>query len=249
MSFSDEILAAYVDGELDPAARAEIEEAARRDPSIGQRIDRHRDLRGRLQSAYAAELEEPVPDRLLAALRKPARAAAARSSAAAAHRRYSLAAGVLIAAGLGFFSWRHHHPASIESVNGALIARGALAAGLSDQLSGAGTSGAGTSGSGVRIGLSFVAKSGKYCRTFFFSTDAGLACRDSGQWEIRALTKLAPSEGADARFRTAGSDIPANVLEAAEREMAGAPLDRAGEMAARGRNWSNPPPPPPPSPP
>ena len=87
---------------------------------------------GRLQSAYAAELEEPVPDRLLAALRKPARAAAARSSAAAAHRRYSLAAGVLIAAGLGFFSWRHHHPASIESVNGALIARGALAAGLSD---------------------------------------------------------------------------------------------------------------------
>lgn len=250
MSFSDETLAAYVDGELDPAAGAEIEEAARRDPSIGARLEQYRALRRRLRAAYAVELEEPVPDRLLAALRSPApdgssvldlrtaRAAKKHRNAATARRRYSLAASVLIAVGVGFFSWHHFHSSAIERVNGTLFARGALAAGLSDQLSGAGTFGA-----GVRIGLSFVAKSGRYCRTFAFAADAGLACSDAGRWEILVLAKPATSEVASSGFRTASSAIPVTVLEAAEREMSGEPLDRAGEMSARRRHWSNPPPP------
>jgi len=256
MSFSDETLAAYVDGELDPAACAEIEEAVRRDPSIAQRIARHRSLRNQLQAAYADELNEPVPDRLLAALRTPAprpspavadlqtAQKSARGTAVASRWRYSLAASVLIAVGAGFLAWRHSLPASMENVDGTLIARGALATGLSDQLSGPTLSGptpsgSGPSGSTVRIGLSFVAKSGNYCRTFSLSTDAGLACRRAGRWEILALEKGVSAEGAGSGFRTASSAMPAKVLEAVERQMAGEPLDRAGEIAARGNGWNN----------
>jgi hypothetical protein len=146
---------------------------------------------------------------------------------------------VLIAVGAGFLAWRYSHPASMGNVEGTLIARGALATGLSDQLSGPAPSGSGPSGSTVRIGLSFVAKSGNYCRTFSLSTDAGLACRRAGRWEILALEKGVSAEDAGSGFRTASSAMPAKVLEAVERQMAGEPLDRAGEIAARGNGWNN----------
>ena len=255
MNFSDDTLAAYVDGELDSAVRADIEEAVRSDPAVEQRIARYRALRNQLQAAYAAELEEPVPDRLMAALREPetrgspavadleaARAAKARKAAprnaAAARWRFSLAASVLIAVGAGVLTWRHTHTVTMENVHGTWVAQGSLAAGLSDQLSGDGAS-----GSPVRVGFSFVAKSGNYCRTFSLSTDAGLACRRGNRWEILALTKQDSAEPADAQFRNAGSALSAKVLAAVEQQIAGEPLDRAGELAARGKHWSNPAPP------
>jgi hypothetical protein len=239
MNVSDDTLAAYVDGELDSAARADIEEAGRTDPSIEQRIARYRALRNQLQAAYAAELDEPVPDRLMATLREPeTRGSPAVAGLRAARWRYSLAASVLIAIGAGFLAWRHTHTAPTEEVNGTLVAQGVLAAGLSDQLSGDSTP-----GSPVRIGLSFMAKSGNYCRTFSLSSDAGLACRHAGRWEILALAKRGPMESPDSQFRTAGSAMSGEVREAVERQIAGEPLDRAGELAARGRNWSGTPPP------
>lgn len=256
MTFSDETLAAYADGELDRAACAEIEEAAHDDPSIAQRIGQYRALRAQLQSAYTAELQEPVPDRLLAALRGPlpsapsgaspavadlqaARAAKSRTSlrgtAAATRWRYSLAAGLLLAV-VGLFAWRQNRP-WVETGNGTLVAQGSLAAGLSDQLSGEPTS-----GSPLRIGLSFAAKSGDYCRTFFLAGNAGLACRHAGRWEILATTRQRSETGSDSQFRTAGSPLPAEVLEAVEGRITGEPLNRAGEIAARDNQWSRPPP-------
>ena len=60
---------AYVDGELDPAARTEVEAAMCNDPTIEKHIAQQRQLRAKIELAYAEELTEPVPDRLLAAAR------------------------------------------------------------------------------------------------------------------------------------------------------------------------------------
>jgi hypothetical protein len=240
MSFSDDILAAYVDGELDSAMCADIEEAIRRDPGIEQRVARYRALRSRLQAAYAAELEEPVPDRLMAAVRDPearSRRAAPRA-VAPARWRYALAASALIAAAAGVLTWRYTHTAMIENVDGTLVARSSLAEGLSDQLAGDRVT-----GGPVRIGLSFLAKSGSYCRTFSLPADAGLACRRTGRWEILALEKQAAPDPGDTQFRTAGSAMPRKVLDAVEQQIDGEPLDRAGELAARGKHWGSTPPP------
>src|SRR5579859_449852 len=69
MIFSDEILMAYADGELDAATRAAVEAAAAADPQLAQRIAQHRSLRASLRAAFDPVLTEPVPERLLAAAR------------------------------------------------------------------------------------------------------------------------------------------------------------------------------------
>src|SRR5580704_14683030 len=69
MTISDETLMAYADGELDAAARAEVESAMREDPQIEARVAAHRALRRKVQAAYSAELSQDIPERLLAAAR------------------------------------------------------------------------------------------------------------------------------------------------------------------------------------
>jgi hypothetical protein len=253
MSISEETLMAYADGELNPAARAQVEAAMRDDPQIEKRVAEHRELRAKIQSAYAADLAEPVPDRLVAAVRKSAPAAEsnivdledARVAAAAkppskTHTLQwrpvaSMAASLLIGVGVGFLAWRHSDSIMTQNTQGALIAGGSLARGLSSQLSGEHSPGA-----AVEIGLSFVAKSGDYCRTFTMLGDAssaGLACRHAGNWEIRVLARPGAAGAGASEYRTASSALSPAILGAVEQQIAGEPLDRAAEMAARRQGW------------
>jgi hypothetical protein len=242
MSVSTETLMAYADGELDAAARAEVEEAMRDDPSIAERIAQFRRQRAKLEAAYAAELEEPVPERLLAVLRAPgpvstvvdlerARGTARRRPRRVAQRYLiAAAASILIAVTAGLFAWQRS--IVIRHVGDTRLAAGALASGLSDQLSG-------DAGSGkVRVGLSFLSKSGEYCRTFDVagaSPSAGLACRHDDEWVVRALAR--PQSAEAGAYRTAGTTLPPEILKAVQDEIAAEPLDRAGEIAARGARW------------
>jgi hypothetical protein len=242
MSVTTEILMAYADGELDAAIRAEVEEAMRDDPSIAARIAQFRQQRAKLEAAYASALEEPVPERLLAALRAPSPASTvvdlerARSAARPRPRRVNqpyliaAAASVLIAVVAGHFVWQRL--IMIRQVGDASLAAGALARGLSDQLSG-------DAGSGkVRVGLSFLSKSGEYCRTFEIggaSPGAGLACRREDEWVVRALARREASEAGT--YRTAGTTLPPEILKAVQDEIGAEPLDRAGEIAARSAHW------------
>ena len=251
MIIPDETLMAYVDGELDPSASAQLERALRADPELEARARQYRNLRTRLESAYQPELAEPVPERLLAVLHAPVRssvtdlddaraarkAAPARTQSTATHWRLtSIAAGVLLAVGAGFFLWRNPQSVIIRPTHGSLVASGALARSLSQQLAGDSAP-----SSQVTIGLSFVAKSGDYCRTFSIAHDAkgsGLACRHNGEWQIGVLSPpQAAAQGEESQYRTAGSNLAPAVLAAVQAQIAGDPLDRAAEIAARGRGW------------
>ena len=249
MSVSNETLMAYVDGELDAAACAVVEEAMRSDPDIEKRVAQYRELRTRIQAAYAPELSEPVPERLMAAVRAPGRsspslidmhraaAGAAQKSSQSSRLRWrsmtSLAASLLIVVGAGFFAWHRSQSVMIENRGDSLVAGGSLAQALSNQLAGDPASG------GVRLGLSFLAKTGNYCRTFTISgaaSRAGLACRHADRWEIRALTQPEAAPG-ESEYRTAGSGLPPSIIAAVEGEISGEPLDRTAEIAARGQGW------------
>jgi hypothetical protein len=231
---------AYADGELDAEGRAAVEEAMRADPSIGRQVAQFREERGRLQAAYARELDEPVPEKLLAALRQapPANVVDFRRRGRGAPRamrwRYTaLAAGIVMAVGVGVIAWQRS--LMIRNVGGAELAGGALARALSEQLSADANAGE------VRVGLSFLAKSGAYCRTFSIyggASSAGLACRRAGQWDIEVLVPSA-AEGQGA-YRTAGTDLPPQVLRMVETEIVGEPLDGAAEVAARAGHWQAP---------
>ena len=251
MTIPDDILMAFADGELDETTRQMVEAAERDDPDVRRRLDVHRRLRARLETAFAATLDEPVPKRLLAAVRDPAAAApvirladrrAAKTAAAARKISISrwpafgsLAASILVGLGLGYAAW--HGPDEILKISsdGSVVASGTLAKALSTQLV------AERAPDGVAtIGLSFLAKSGAYCRTFSLSSGhggAGLACRDGERWRIHLLAPAANDGSAGSGYRTAGSNDSPQLRSLIESEIQGEPLTRGDEEAARRAGW------------
>ena len=262
MTISDEMLMAYADGELDAAARETVESAMREDPQIVARVARHSALRRRVREAYSGVLSEDVPERLLRAAQgaasaerkvanlQDARASRDRSSqptqptqptqpvqparpwwrAAAA-----MAASVIIGVAVGFFIWGRTQSLLARGADGALAARGELAEALSNQLAAEQSR-----ASSVQIGLSFLAKSGDYCRTFALSGGpslSGLACRQGNEWQVQAVTQGSDEAPGASEYRTAGSTMPAMIRKLVEDQIAGEPLDQAGESAARKRGW------------
>lgn len=59
---------AYLDGELPPRERLQVEQAAAADPALAERLDLDRTLLRTLASSYSAVLDEPVPARLIRAV-------------------------------------------------------------------------------------------------------------------------------------------------------------------------------------
>lgn len=224
MNDRDLTIAAYVDGELDADARARFEAELARDPSLADEVATQRRLRDRLAAAYDPVLAEPVPLNL----RMAAQAANDRPV-----RRFGLPHWGAVAASLvaGVLVGRLAVPQQqgpLVADGGALAARGELVQALDQRL-------AAESGP-IRVGLSFQASDGRYCRTFQSAPDrlAGLACRGDEGWRVRTVTAWSP---AASDYRTAGADIPPEVLAGVDAIIAGDPLDAAAERAARARGW------------
>jgi len=246
MTFSEETLMAYADGELDVTTRAAIEARMRVDPQIAQEVARHLALRAKLRGAFAEVFVESVPERLIAAAHKAPAGddsgvidlpTARDARHAATTRRWSASHWAAIAASLviGVIGTRLAlvgDDAPIIAQDGRMIANSALASALSTQ------TGGGHAGAAVQIGISFLAKSGDYCRTFTVGDKeqlAGLACHNGEQWRVSVLAQSDEPAGAD--YRMAASALPPAVLRAVEDSIAGEALDSAGESAARQRGW------------
>jgi hypothetical protein len=236
MTVSDETLMAFADGEVDPATRAIVEAAMRDDPEVRRRVAHHQALREVVKGAFAAVIDEPVPQRLIAAARgAPAGnvvdlAGARNAAAVKAPRRglrwqpAAMAASLLLGLALGYLGWHGSNTLVTVSANGELVAGAGLAEALSSQLSADHPPGA-----AATTGLSFRTKTGDYCRTFALTAthaNSGLACREGGSWKV----KVRPAASADS----------AAVRAAVEESIDGEPLDQAGEIAARQGNWSRP---------
>jgi anti-sigma factor RsiW len=67
--YGDEALVAYIDGELDGAERQEVEAWIKADPELRDRLAALAQSSDLVRSAYADIVDEPVPDRLIAAAR------------------------------------------------------------------------------------------------------------------------------------------------------------------------------------
>ncbi len=179
MTLTDEMLMAYVDGELDDEARAAVERAMAGDAEIARRIADQQSLRRKLSAAYDPVLAEPVPDRLIAAARTaPAEASRSnviplRGRRPALARRWSMrewtaiAASLILGALVSALVLRSFEETPVLSRGGRLVAGGALAASLSTQLASRQAPDA-----PVAIGVTFIAKSGDYCRTFVLRADS-----------------------------------------------------------------------------
>jgi len=251
MRFSEEMLMAYADGELDLVARAEIEAAMATDPEVRRAIERHRAFGANIRGAYQSVLEEPVPARLAAlvatddattaelpivqlAERRAERDRRVEQAAAAAARPRlpqwaAIAASLAIGLLVGLFALRE--PAAPWEESGAgLVARGDLDQALTTQLAGEADVAA------VRVGISFRNRDGAYCRAFHLQREAplaGLACREGGNWRLQVLAAAARQEG---ELQPAAA-MPMAVLQAVDAAIEGEPLDAAAETAAREADW------------
>jgi hypothetical protein len=255
MTIRDEQLMAYVDGELSPAERATIDAAIANDPVAAQRVVELRQQRDTLRNAFAAQLEEEVPQRLIDAARSrgapeapielasvrarrntlhgprrwlqwsPQRRASARMKSALAA---TLLLGVLIGRSLNVGP--DAEAPLIASADGQMVAAGALATALDEQS-------AGTPGAIVAIGLTYRTKSAEYCRTFATNAEhvSGIACRARGAWNVRVLSTAAAQAGGE--YRMAGSALPREVIDTIEQQIDGEPLDAREEAAAMARGW------------
>jgi hypothetical protein len=245
MNLSDEMLMAYADGELDAPLREQVEQAMRSDPQVAAAVERHRALRADVFAAFAGVLDEPVPARLQPQP-QPLKAAEpvrvdvlAAAGARPLPARWSwpqwgaMAASLAVGVLAGVLGWRATQAGAGGAPFGregdALVARGALAQALSQQLA-AEAPAAGA----VKVGVSFRATDGHYCRSFTLGASAGLACRSGEAWRVAVLAEGAAQQGA---YRQAGSALPAAVLDAIDQRIAGRALDAQAERAARARGW------------
>lgn len=224
MSITDETLMAYVDGELSESERLKVDSAVAADPALQERLEKHRRFRTRMGGAFAGVLDEPVPERLV-------EAATPSNVVRLADRRRSplpwmaMAASLAVGVIAGSSIPRFHQPA----IGSDMVAHGQLATALEKQLA----SNPGKD-EAVRVGLTFRSADG-YCRTFTKAALAGLACREGDGWKVRLA--VAQDAGRHSEYRTAASETPPAVLEAAQALMVGEPLDAKAEAAAQAKGW------------
>lgn len=252
MNFSDETLMAYVDQQLDAETRAALEAAMTTDIDLARRVERHAALAAHIRSAFEPVLDEPVPLRLQQAVAVNASddntAHASADIIDFSQRRKPLrrhlpgrwswpqwgavAASLVVGVMAGRFGIFRQEVAPFATVGGQFVARGGLEHALSAQLASAQSDTV-----PVRIGISFVAQSGEYCRTFMLAGgNAGLACKADDVWHVRVLAQAAGDQ-ASGTYRMAGSGLPPAVMREVDAAIAGAPLDAAAEAAAQRRDW------------
>jgi len=242
MNISDEQLAAYLDGELSADDNAAVAAAVAADPTLARRAAAQQALRERVRRAFDRTLDEPVPEKLLDAVRGST--IIGLDAAKRRRRRPGLATTVWIAAAASIalavlvvprlLRLSGDEP-NIVTIGPNRTAGGELAKALSLQLASE------QSSSRVQLGVSFLAKSGEYCRTFITARNegpvAGLACREQDSWRIDVIEPVGNSVGERGAYRQAASALPPLVLQAVQARIAGEPLDATGEGRARENGW------------
>lgn len=210
---------AWIDNELASRDADRVARAVASDPSLAELAEVHRAMRVRFNIAF-----EPLAAPAVVNVVSLADARAQRKERARRPKRWipvALAASLVGGVLLGQIVPR---PGGISDDANALALAPDLGRALDQQLSGDSAT--------VRVALSFRDRAGRYCRSFSASRFSGVACKDEGLWQLRY------GEG-DARARTdyrmAGSGP--GVMAAVTATIAGEPLDRNQEQAARRDGW------------
>lgn len=232
MSFERATIAAYVDGELDLVTAKRMEKAMETDAGLAEAVKQERALRSRLAGHYAPVLDEVLPDRLTALLSGNVDSSLEDRRAAKTARWYQpsvmqwgvVAASLVVGLMIGGTAL-NRDAGYVRDDGGQVVASGALADALDTQL--ASTQGAKAE---IRIGTSFAAKDGGYCRTFESASLDGIACNEGAGWQLRQT--LSGDGASEYRQASAGA-----LAEDAAAMMAGDPLDAAGEKAAAAKGW------------
>ncbi len=246
---SEEILQAYVDGELGANEVAQMDAALAHDELLARRVAKARAIRAQLGSLFDPVLDEPVPEQLSALLRpaSPAlRVSPIPLTPQAGHRGFGtgrrrtsrrwLVPGSAVAASLAVLAlalWWNAGSSIVRMQNGQQFAAGALSHALDHGLASVPDPSA-----AIAIGLTFRSADGHVCRTFTRSASpamAGLACHEDAGWSLPALSTNTESKVGE--LRQAASELPPAVQAAVDARIRGDAFDAQQERAARSGGW------------
>lgn len=235
----DELIMRFADGELDAADRARAEARLAADPALQAAVERQRTLRQNLAAAFDPVLEEPVPERLLDTVQRP------KAEVIPLQRRRHPRVG-----GFGPVQWGAmaatlaigiYAGQLLDKDTEALIGRSGERLVAGGEFAGALTARSVSDGdpASLRIGLSFRARDGVYCRTFEgVERMAGVACREGEVWAIRMAVRDENAD-ADTGYRMAASGVYPPVLAYVEAVIQGDPLDAIQEARAQAGGWTS----------
>lgn len=226
-----ETLNAFVDGELPPQEMTRIAALLETEPEMKAYVLKQEKLRAALR--FEEVMRAPPPARLLEAVEKAPVSWRWRLQGILGRHfvlRSVVPAGAALCAGL-IIGITTGPGSDLTLSHGRMLARGDLAQALDTKLASSGYG-----GEGPRIGISFRDRAGKDCRTFASGSQAGLACRQEGDWVVTTLVAQTPEAGG--AYRMAGSEMPDAVRQAVEASIQGAPFDAIAEAQARANGWA-----------
>lgn len=235
---NDEILGAYLDGELDAAARTEIERVVAENGGVALRLKRLQQADSALRQAMATG--PSLSDAALAQriLEGPTTAISALQVIPPAWKSVARTFAPLAAAAvLGLLVGRLAAPASFDrDGNASMRVEAALARALDQAASGQVVT---VMGGEAEMALSLRADDGMLCRQFRLTSTHGasdaLACREDGEWRLRAQVALDATGATD--FRTASVAQPSAIDVVIDAMGAVTVLDEAEEADAIEAGW------------
>ena len=233
--FDDETLMAFADGELDEAQSLALEEALANDEALAERLAVFLDSRRLVGDALKPLIDEPVPEALLASVRKMAEDAqrqGAREDNVVSFRpkpqqpttqRWLMpvaASLVAVVTGVLGFTLGRMGPSAMD-------ADAEIAAALDREASGQDVT---LSGAVLHVVASFRDERGELCREYELKQPASstltVACRQDGAWATRLALTTPQAEGY----------VPASSQETIDAYLtsiqAGAPLSAEEERKA-----------------
>jgi len=253
-TINDDLLVAYVDGELEPAQRGEVERALAGDPALQRKARGYADSAAFLRRGLEAKLREPVPEHILnvfdcgcaadaagdddTATVVPLAAARRRPLSAAAWPQWAAAAALLlmVGGGLGFFGAGVLGPEGGPMIAGIDLATARV---LDREASG-------TPGDVMPL-LTFRDHDGRLCREFERTIsgaaarqiERSVACRapTDGGWTLVASTFATIEATSTGQGYVPAGGAPGPAIDLTVQMIAGAPLTAAAEREAIENNW------------
>jgi len=254
MTLNDDVLSAYLDGELSADEMARVAAALANDPAAQARLAAFRRVQALVGAADVKALA-PAPASLAEALRAAPVGGKARggwfdgmraaAEALFALPRPALAAFALLLVGVGALAFAVAR--FVPDDGGALLiaandvsARSALSGALDRVASGEGVDAV---GGHITLVATFRDGDGRYCREYDYGAAApgtarvtGIACRADGAWRVDVAV-LTRGEAALAGYVPASDEAHRAVETLVRTREMGAPVSAADEAQAIARGW------------
>lgn len=236
MMLNDELIGAYLDGELDQEKRALVEHWLASDNGAAARLERMRGADALIRSALPRFA--PGADDAIAAMimeRPPARVVAFKQAMMRPWVRQAAAVAAACVLGILIGRGGAREVLAVSHGEAPFMAVNAELARILDRTPSG--SAAPVIGGEVQMALTMQTAAGLICREFRATSGAkatdAVACRENGRWRM-VVQAAAPQE--DAGYRTAGAG--ASPLEAAVNALGGAAvLDEHEEAALLRSRW------------